>query len=430
VIARVARERGIRLLLLVLAVGGLVSWTKKGGDFANYIAVGNAVLNSQDVYLDTMPGLNTWPPFFALFCTILAVAVKAGPILARGTWILLNIALLLWVMSLLARLVYDRSFTLGLSDTGLTITSPEILVPLICAWPFVSAVFDYSQVDLLIFALTLYGLSLLAADRALAGGLALGASAAMKVTPVLFIPYFIYRRQWRAAAWTTGWTAVLTLSPILVFGWTRFRHYLSSWVSVIHAGWGVGHYNQSVFAMWDRILGHGLVPFAVPDDIYLPESGDPAVRVAWLASVAAVTVAGLALFRGDTRARWSNLCEWGVVFIVAGLFGTVTWKHHLVSLLLPYTVLFAAWRSPELPIRVRRKLGAVILGATVLGLGTSRDLWGGHTAARLEMGSITTYAGFVLLAGLFWFRWKLGWGNPMNATAAVSSEGPTSVVQR
>jgi hypothetical protein len=427
---RMARERGIRLLLLLLAAFGLVSWVGREIDFHHYLEVGNAVLGGRDIYADTPPGVNTWPPFFSFFCALLAVAVKAGPRLAQGTWLLLNYAMLLWVLSLLARVVYGRTFTLGLSDKALTITSPEILVPLVFAGPFVTAVFEYSQVDLLVFTLALSGLSLFASDRPRAGGLALGASIAMKVTPVLFIPYFMYRRKWRAAAWTTGWTALLSLSPILVYGWSRFRHYLSTWASVLQVGWGVGKYNQSVFAMWDRILGHGMLPFTVAGIADLPKSGDPAVRVAWLASIATVTILAVALFRGEAAARWGELCEWSVVFLVAGFFGTVTWKHHLVSLLLPCTVLFAGYRSPVFSVRVRRTLGVVALGAALLGYGTSRDLWGGAIAGRLEMGSIVTYAGFLLVVALFWFRWELGWGNPMNAMAAASSEDPTSVVQR
>ncbi|HUL71138.1 MAG TPA: glycosyltransferase family 87 protein [Gemmatimonadales bacterium] len=404
-ITRMGWERGLRVLLLLAAATALVSWLKRSEDFIHYLEVGNAVLEGRDIYADTPTGVNTWPPVFSFLCAILAASAKANPVLAKGAWLLLNYAVLVGVLGLLARMVYNRPFTLGVSTTALTITSPEIVVPLILAGAFVSAVFEYSQVDLIIFALALTGLYLLRSGRPVPGGLSLGAAAALKVTPVLFIPYFIWRRQWRNAAWTTMWTALLTLSPAIVFGWNRYVQYLSSWVAVVGRGWDVGKFNQSVFAMWDRILGHGIIPFSVPGAVLVPKSGAPSVQMAWLLSIAVVTVIAMILFRNDRAdPDWVQPTEFGVVFIVAGFFGTVTWKHHAVALLFPYTVLFAACRATEFPKRLRHQLLVALVAAGALGLTAAHDLVGGAMGGRMEMGSSVTFTALILLTALFWLR--------------------------
>src|SRR2546426_446897 len=138
--------------------------------------------------------------------------------------------------------------------------------------------------------------------------------------PVIFIPYLAYRGRWRAAGYTALAAAALSLSPALVFGWGRFWEYVTVWRGVIAAGWGVGKMNQSVYAMWDRFIGHGMVPLTVAGLNDVPESGAPLVTAAVIVSLTVITVLALWIFRGPTRPdSWAAVTEWGVVFIVSAL---------------------------------------------------------------------------------------------------------------
>lgn len=394
----------LRGLLAFALIGGLV-WVRRAGDFAGYLLVGDLVLAGRDIYLDAPRGVNTWPPFFSLVCVPLALLAAPSPLLARAVWILLNDVALLLALWVIVRLVYRRDLSLRAEPDGLSLVAPEVLVPLLLSYRYVTGNFDHLQINIVIFALALGGLYLQATGREFAGSITLGAAAAMKVMPVAFIPYLAYRRRYRAAALTAAATAALSLSPILVFGWGRFWHYVEAWRSVVSAGFGVGKMNQSVFAMWDRFIGHGMIPLATAGISIHPESGDPRVTAATLASLALVTLLALWIFRGPAAPDgWATLSEWSVVCIVSALFGPVCWKAYLIVLLLPNTLLFAAWRSAEVREHERRVIGRILAASFILGALPAPGLVGRRLAGALEMASAGTIAALVMLGGLLWFR--------------------------
>jgi len=291
--------RTIGLVVAMLVAGA--SWIRRAGDFAGYVTVGRLVLTGGHIYADAGPGLNTWPPFFSLLCVPLALLAAPTPYLARGCWILLNFALLLLVLRILARLVYRRDMSLLATSGDLHPTSPELLVPLILSSRYVLGNFEHQQVNILTFALALGGLYLHSNRRELLGGVCLGAAASLKVMAVLFIPYLVYRRQWRTALSAAATTAALSLSPILVFGPTRYWDYVSAWRAAVEEGWGVGKMNQSVYAMLDRWIGHGMVPFSATGADGIPASGDPRVVVGVAILATIVALLGLVTFRDGPR---------------------------------------------------------------------------------------------------------------------------------
>lgn len=401
-------RRWLLRALLAYAVIGFFVWIRRPGDFDGDLVVGNLVLTGRHIYFDAARGLNTWPPFFSLLCVPLVLLAAPTPYLARGFWLLLNLALLVLVLRLIARLVYGREMRLRAESDGLSLAAPELLVPLLISDRFVSGNFDHLQINIVIFALALGGLYMQARGRELAGGVTIGCATAIKVMPILFIPYLAYRRRWRAAAAAAVSAAALSLSPILVFGWDRFWAYVIAWRAAVTEGWGVGKMNQSVFAMWDRLLGHGMLPLTVDGVGMVPESGSALVTAAMAVSCAVVTVLALWLFRGAARPDgWAALAEWSVVFIVGALFGPVCWKAYLAVLLLPNTLLFAAWRSSRLDGRTRKVIGWFLVSSVVLGTLPSPGLLGKQLAGRLDMSSVVTCAALVVLAASFWLRARL-----------------------
>ena len=165
------RPEGRRWLLramLAVAVGGFVIWMQRTGDFSGYVAVGNLVLAGSDAY---SVGANKWPPFFSLFCVPLALLTNVNLYLARGVWIVLNLWLLLLILRMIVRLVYGADLSLRADALGLSLAAPEVLIPLLISYRFVLSNFDNLQVNILIFALTLGGLSWAARGARLSGSL-------------------------------------------------------------------------------------------------------------------------------------------------------------------------------------------------------------------------------------------------------------------
>jgi hypothetical protein len=395
-----------------------VIWIRRTDDFGGFLLVGNLVLEGRHIYADAPTGINTWPPLFSLFCVPLALLDRVSPYLSRGLWIVLNYGLLLAVVSLLARLVYRRPFSLGgaAAPPGLSLAGPELLLPLLLTFRYVVSNFEHLQVNIAIFALALGGMYLQATRRERAGGLAIGCAAALKVMPALLIPYLAYRRRWRAATYATAATAALSLSPALVFGWHRFSAYAVSWRAALLRGWSVGKMNQAVYAMWDRYLGHRFLPLATPGVNDVPASGAPIVKVAWAVSLAAAALVAWWSFREprppDHRAE---LAEWSVVLLVAALFGPVCWKAYLVVMLLPNVLLVALWRDGKLDRRDRRIVAGTLLVSFALGGLPYDDLLGRALSARLEMASAVTVAALVVLAGLFYVRVRLRAGESVES---------------
>ena len=398
-------QRWICRGFVCLAVVGLVVYSQRDGDFIGYVQVGNLLLDGQNIY-DTP--LNTWPPFFSLVCVPLALLDALNPYLAHGIWILLNYGCFLVVLCVMARLVYQRPFSLGYKPNHLSLAAPELFVPVLLTSFYIASNFEHLQINLILFCLTLLGLYLQATQREFAGSVAIGCAAAMKVMPAALIPYLVYRGRFKAALYTTLATALFSLSPVAVWGWPQFWQYMETWRGALRMGWSVGKMNQSVYAMLDRFAGHHLMPLTSPGVDGLPASGAPIVTLLWLAAVLIALGLSIALFRGQASPHSpTTLAEWSVVLIVAAVFGTVSWKAYLVVLLLPNAVLYKAWRSPASDRHTRRVCGTLLILAFVIGSAHSRDLVGRDLSGRLEMSSCVTLAALLLLGGVFWYRHQL-----------------------
>ena len=219
-------QRLIPWAVLAFVVGGSVSWIRRPGDFAGYVLVGDLVLSGQDIYRDSPPGLNTWPPFFSLLCVPFALLARPTPYLARGVWLAMNFALLWMALKSLVRLVYHTELRLHPTTACLSLATPEALLPLLLCYRFILGNFDHLQVNIIIFACAVAGLYWHARGRDVRAGALLGLAGALKIMPVLFVPYFVYRRRFRVAAATAVATAAFSLSPILIYGWPRFIDYV------------------------------------------------------------------------------------------------------------------------------------------------------------------------------------------------------------
>jgi hypothetical protein len=219
----------------------------------------------------------------------------------------------------------------------------------------------------------------------------------------------VYRRRYRAALCGGAATAVFSLSPALVYGWPRFVEYVQSWRRAVQAGWGVGKMNQSVYAMFDRYIGHGVTPLNVTAINFMPESGNAAVTLTTGGVLLLITVLALLLFRGSEAANSpASLTEYSIVFIISALFGPLAWKAYLVVLLCPCMLLVGVMRGGRLD-PLERRVVAAGLGVYFVAAGlTAPGLIGQRLAGALEMLSCTTLGTLVMLGTLLWLRPRLG----------------------
>lgn len=404
--SKVSRWLAILLIVVVIPLVLIFSYAHRPGDFAGYLIVGELGLAGRDIY---SVALNTWPPFFGFLCIPLALMGRISGFGASAFWLLLSWAALIHVMYAIVGIVSDRSSVVpdGPPDHARRKIAIVLLPILFCSYWILNS-FQWLQISIILFAMTMYGLQLHRDGHDAGAGLFIGAAAAIKVMPILFVPYFAWRRQWRAALFTFVFAIAWSVLPALVYGWRGFARQFSTWLHVLDAGWGAGKSNLSVYAMFDRILGHGYVPLLETGSNQIAASGSPIVTWAVLAALGLVTASAMWIFRGpcEPRSR-ATVAEWSVVFIVASIFGTVAWKHYLVVLLLPMALFVATWRDERVDPSVRRKLRAITWAAFGLSLITASDLAGDTLASRLEMGSLPTMGVLMLLGTLFWYRHRM-----------------------
>ena len=94
-------------------------------------------------------------------------------------------------------------------------------------------------------------------------GLALALGIACKITPALFLPYFVWKRSWKTlAASAAGLVLYLIVIPSLYFGWQQNLDNLAGWYDGMIRPFvekyevTSEHPNQSLPGLLERTLRH------------------------------------------------------------------------------------------------------------------------------------------------------------------------------
>lgn len=430
------RVRAVVLVLALVCLASAVRNLKEEGDFRGYIEVGELVLRGADIYAEARPDVNTWPPLFAVVCVPFALLARVSVYLARAVWLALNGVLVYALLRMTVALVHRRPLTLDDRRGGLSIAAVAVLGPLVLTSRFLLGNLDRLQINILILTCCLAGCVLLARGRDALGGALIGVAAAVKVLPVLFLPYFLFKRWWRAfgAALATG--VLCAAAPALVFGPARWWAYLRHWIVLSSGAWPVRKGNQSVYAMVDRLYTYGAVTWS-PAAKRLTASDDPLVAALVYGLFALIVALFVRAARrgGRDPASPAATVEYAVVLTLAVLFSPLAWKHYFVFLLLGYAVLWRAAFVPDPPEEPdyatgvaphlarlgpprhpgyhlephERRRFAWSLGLSfVLTTLSVRGVVGKSASLTLETLSAVTLGALVALAGLLHLRARLG----------------------
>jgi alpha-1,2-mannosyltransferase len=283
------------------------TWHQYQLDLAVYVLGSRHLVDGHlyTVSLPTSPHLPfTYPPIAALaFVPLSALSRQAGQLV----WAAVNVACLYAVLALSLRAVVPGIHRTRLALVALVAMGPSMLLDPV--W----LTFFFGQVNLVLCAAILADLTLVLrlGDRTLPRGVLLGICAAVKLIPLVFVPYLFVTRQFRAA-WTSlaafvGATLVAFLANPSVT-WSYFTRYATDAQRV----GGVFYIsNQSLRGAVDRLAHH-------------------------VVSVPLVTAAeGLVLVAGIALARWAFLESSSFLGILVCattgmLVSPISWEHHLV----------------------------------------------------------------------------------------------------
>ncbi len=180
------------------------------GDFEHFYLAAQAMREGRDIYASGVHGY-IYPPLIAfLFMPLTLFPVKTAALIM----LVLNIALGLgcaWIASAEA----IRRFQIAASPHKVVLV---VAVTLLLSATKLRSEFQMWQTNVLMMFAMLLALRFLDARPRLAG-LLLGAAVNIKYLPLVFLPYLLLRRRYKAAAAFVGGIVGFALLPALGSGW-------------------------------------------------------------------------------------------------------------------------------------------------------------------------------------------------------------------
>jgi hypothetical protein len=218
------------LLIVFMGITGAIAArraVKGSNDFDTFYAGGRAVMTGQGVYYtgenyETKEGGPfLYPPFAACFFALFAwLPLPAAAFL----WNAFSIGLTALSISLSLRILRTQKQDLAALRKG------DIAMFTILGFAILLDNLTMAQVNILIFALTLAALDSWVRGKKFEAGSWLSIAVFIKLTPALFLLYFLLKRQWKVLAGFMLSSLVLTLViPTVVFGIENNRLYHRQW---------------------------------------------------------------------------------------------------------------------------------------------------------------------------------------------------------
>jgi alpha-1,2-mannosyltransferase len=291
-------------------------------DLHIYLWGGTLIRHSQDPYVHVyQPRLNfTYTPMAAgVFALLAALRLSAVKLLVVATSIASLVGVLWLTWGALGR---ERSA----ARIGATLAAAAVAL-----WiEPVRQTLSFGQVNLVLMLIIVADLCL--PDTRWWKGVGVGLAAGFKLTPLIFIPYLLLTRRFRAAAVATATFAVTVLGSFVLLP-TAAHHYWLDGLFLNPARLGNVHFvgNQSLYGALLRLLGTAT-----------------AARPYQLLADVLVGVAGLALAALASR-RGQEMIGVLVCALTGLLVSPVSWTHHWVWIA-PMLVVLAdvATRPPSL----------------------------------------------------------------------------------
>jgi alpha-1,2-mannosyltransferase len=302
---------GLALLSLTgaIAYGLYIALRTYEVDLGVYLRLGGRYIFTSHLYSFVLPNTSlpfTYPPFAALlFAPWQRTFTTVGSV--QAAWTMCNLAALLGVLVLSIRLVKPTLDTVSTWRLTLALSLPALLLN-----PVLITI-GFGQVNLVVTFLVMWDLlsERRVGKRQVPLGVATGLAAAVKLTPLLFVPYLLLTRR-RRGALNSILTFVVCESVTFLISPTSSIAY---WTKAIFKPGRAGELsivdNQNLWAVIDR-FAHGVLPGTV------------------MVPVLIATAAGGLWLAAQAHRRSSPLL--GVLICAATCLAVspISWVHHMV----------------------------------------------------------------------------------------------------
>jgi hypothetical protein len=371
---------GETVLLGLLLVAGLLLWAEpvvrqltdhlNSQDYPLWWTAGQRVLRGAPLYAMDGGELDfLYTPFAAILLAIPCFFGKTILVIALSTT-----ALASWWLSIF--------FANRLAAASGPVPSWAVAAPVAATIPFVYDQFHMGQPNLLLLALVLSGFCCLRSGRRWLAGLPFAAAAAIKVFPLLVLPYLLWRREWRTAAgMTMALLVFLVLLPGGVRGFERNWQELGFWTHAMLLSGSDASFaqrdnhwsykNQSLYGVESRLLR--AIDATRQDDptapslrVNLLDLGKGEADAAYIATAVAIGLGLIAVLpERSRRTPRSDAAEWSIVLLLIVIASPVAYSYYFVWLLPAFTVLVRGLAAETDP-RVGRAIQVVLAAAVLL----------------------------------------------------------------
>lgn len=339
----------------------------------------------------------TYPPAFAL---VIIPFVALPPLLQDLIWYFMTIGALAacfklseWLARPLARRRWSERDVAWLHG-----------IAIILSLKFVFAAISNQSYDLFVVLLVLVGLQCLASRRDSLAGVSLALAAALKATPLLFLPYLLAKRRYLAAATMAGGVVILSLMPDLLFSRTGFLNsagdYVMAWWHQV-AGPALsekmfGNANTFWFAENPNNYSlRGLVGLFIPDVLTAVDT-NPLFKPVIYAVYAAYSTLVAAMIMRTPRTNAGIAIDGSLLLISMLMLSPMTSQSHYIALVLPFAVAATVWLHSDGVARVAAGCAlAAILGLSNM---SSDDLVGRAVTAWANEHRLLVIAALCLVA--------------------------------
>ncbi len=324
------------LAALFLVRGLLPPLQRIETDFPNYYTAGRLVAEGSDlsrlyddawfqeqIHRSGIPEQGKFSPFPPPTALLFAPLSLLPPIEALRVMTMLNLVLLLASVMLLSKI--------------LSLTPARAALLVLVSGAGLWNCFRFGQLYVALSASVILGYYLFIKGRPLLAGIAFGILIPVKYYPVIFLPYFLVKKEWRVVLGAAGSAAALGALSVAVMGWEVHREFLLHILGKHLASDFSGQTPYATaFQSWDSLL-HRLF-------MYHPEENpSPLVNAPVLIPVLKLLIAGsilaatsVVLWKVRTAAdsifREASFAMLGILPLVLAP-GTAT--YHFVLLWLP-----------------------------------------------------------------------------------------------
>lgn len=384
--------------------------------------------------LEIGDGVNIWDRYYFPNPPILPLTLyplmALPPVVGALAWYAIKVGMTTWSAVVLLRMARGRGRELAPWAVG--------LVLLLSFRPILSDL-QHGNINLLILFLIVASLLTWRKGQDVTAGMILALAIAYKVTPGLFLPYFAYKRSWKAVGATlVGLVLFLLVIPGAVLGpgfnWQCLMKWRQNIISPFVEGDtipSVQEVNQSMPGVVTRLLTQPKTEGEhnngnTEHDLNLV-SWDPERVAIGIKAVAVGFVLLLGWFCRTRAVRRDDprlLGEFALVVLTMLFVSERSWKHHYVTLLLPYTYLVYQAVAGRLTARVRAILGASLAASALLMASTSSEI--GDLIAGEKGHEVALYFGMFFWSGLVLYA-ATAWRVAAMAASEVAPDEETPV---